>query len=1118
MNRATIFLPLLLFFLTTACAAAPTPTLATPRPSASSSATPSAGPSSPTAPALATPASNRQAPMGTGDLPAPVLAFTGDPHDPRSAYALLSNYDLFYTHDRGLTWQALPFPPAGTGEDFHSIGQPYPLAGPDLVANPFQPGLLFARAGNSLYRSRDAGQTWEKLLDSLALFAVDYEGNQLYAWRPDLPREERGLYRSQDGGKTWRQTYRGYFPPALQEEVERPTTEGILSLVIDPTFGNSLIVGSHPGVFRSFSGGATWEKFNTGLPLPMDGAHRSPLLKVIGQELYLLSETRPDSGQRLVIARLAHGQIIPDQDRWEEIGQLDLSAYTSPLDPGFYGVYDLLDHQEDLYLATSGGVLASRDRGEHWQLLPGGEGATYRLGINPSSPEQLYTWTDVGLRMVAIPSETAGPPVLPTLPPVTGDASLRLLGSAGGAFNGVALTDDIAVLSAGIRLEVLDLSTTGEPRLLGRSQTLPGVPATLTALNHFVYVAIPGSGLLVFDLSDPSQPEQVSKLELPFAPRVLLSQAGQMFASGGSCPNGGCSGGLAVLDIADPARPRLLGVLKTPAQTVRVELAAGIAYLYEQACQADRCTYSLRVVNVSNPAAPGELAALEVPGPLVNLIIAGERLLLAHRSGLLVIDVSQPERPQQTGRLPFNLSSFALYDRYAYAARDWEVSILDLSDPDRPKLGGTLSSSGIEGALPLSGPIAIYHQTLYIQSTFGEFGHCSTSLHVFDLSDPAAPRQVNTAQDTLGFTCADEPAFYKDWMVLADWKGLNFVDLTQPDHPRLHGSHPLAGASGDLAVQDGYLYASNGLASDSLLVIAASEPSGLVEHGPFPFAWAWGSVPDGRYLYIPSWANGLVVADIGDPTRPKQVAGLGADQLGGYAYRVALDGDRLVVALGDAGLRILDISDAENPLPLGSLDLLVGDNYIGADWLAAHGGYIYLVTNLPKGTESAMPYLVVIDARDPLNPLQLNQLDLPAGYAPAAMHFHAGHLLLAGNRCPGGSFGCAGRFSIYDLSHPVQPVEIAALEFPFELKAMAEEDGFAYLSAAPDHLLALDLSDPSSPALAAVFPVPGCAANLSAGGQHLYLAACEAGLLILGVEKLVRSLATHGAHRLAIFG
>ena len=116
------------------------------------------------------------------------------------------------------------------------------------------------------------------------------------------------------------------------------------------------------------------------------------------------------------------------------------------------------------------------------------------------------------------------------------------------------------------------------------------------------------------------------------------------------------------------------------------------------------------------------------------------------------------------------------------------------------------------------------------------------------------------------------------------------------------------------------------------------------------------------------------------------------------------------------------------------------------------------------------------------------------------MHFHAGHLLLAGNRCPGGSFGCAGRFSIYDLSHPVQPVEIAALEFPFELKAMAEEDGFAYLSAAPDHLLALDLSDPSSPALAAVFPVPGCAANLAAGGQRLYLAACEAGLLILGVE------------------
>jgi hypothetical protein len=402
-----------------------------------------------------------------GVFTSPVLAFAGDPHDPRGAYALLASYDLFYTNDRGLTWQPLPFPPAGTGEDFLSTGQPYPLAQPDLVAHTFQPGLLFARAGNSLYRSRDGGQTWQILLDSVALFDLDYEGNELYAWRPDLPQDERGLYRSRDGGDTWRRTYRGYFPPALREAEERPATEGILSLMIDPTLGNSLLVGTHFGIFRSFNGGALWEEFNTGLPLTTDDAHQTPLLRVVGHEIYLLSETRDDSGQRMTFARLAHGQITPDQDHWEEIGGPDLSAYTGPAQPGFYGVYDLADRENNLYLATSSDLLASYDRGEHWQLLPGEEGAIYRLGINPSGPSELYAWTDGGLRMVTI------------------------------KLKAMAETDEFAYLSAAPdRLLVLDLSVPASPVLAALFQS-PGCAGNLAAEGQNVYVAACDAGLLM---------------------------------------------------------------------------------------------------------------------------------------------------------------------------------------------------------------------------------------------------------------------------------------------------------------------------------------------------------------------------------------------------------------------------------------------------------------------------------------------------------------------------------------------------------------------------------------------------------------------------------------------
>jgi hypothetical protein len=496
-----------------------------------------------------------------------------------------------------------------------------------------------------------------------------------------------------------------------------------------------------------------------------------------------------------------------------------------------------------------------------------------------------------------------------------------------------------------------------------------------------------------------------------------------------------------------------------------------------------------------------ELAALEVPGPLVNLIVVKDHIVLAHAAGLLSFDISQPENPRQTGRIQFNaLNSFVMYGRVAYLVAGGQAQVVDLVDPSQPRLGNDFP----QGQFPLINghDATLYDHMIYFLDSFGEFGSCGTSLHVYDLSDPAAPRKVtNSMEDALWFTCASHPAIHGNWLILRDWQGVHFIDLSEPERPRLYGSHKLASTNADLTVQDGLIYAGNSLASDSLLVVDAREPAEPILHGPFPFPFAWSMVLASRHLYIPAWESALVVAEIGDPVRPQRVAGLDTDNLGGYAYRVALDGDRLVVAVGEAGIRIVDITDPINPVPLGGLDLMVGDSYIGADWLAAQGGYIYLITNLPKGDEMALPYLVVVDARDPLNPAQVNQLELPGGFSPVALHFENGRLLLSANHCPGGEIGCFGRFSVFDLSDPAGPAEISALEFHFELKAMAEAGALAYLSAAPDHLLVLDLSNPASPALAALFQAPGCAGNLAAESQRLYVAACEAGFLIWGVDQ-----------------
>jgi hypothetical protein len=108
--------------------------------------------------------------------------------------------------------------------------------------------------------------------------------------------------------------------------------------------------------------------------------------------MYALTEGPADAeGNQFLLARLAHGQVIPGQDSWEPIGQGDLAKVTGQDLPGFYGVYwlekDPLD-ENVLFLATSGGLLASRDGGQAWRLLNPAAGRlpVYRVEAAPGIP------------------------------------------------------------------------------------------------------------------------------------------------------------------------------------------------------------------------------------------------------------------------------------------------------------------------------------------------------------------------------------------------------------------------------------------------------------------------------------------------------------------------------------------------------------------------------------------------------------------------------------------------------------------------------------------------------------------------------------------------------------
>src|SRR5438034_6691714 len=210
-----------------------------------------------------------------------VAAVCGVPGRPDEFYFGHVNGGVWKTTDAGRTW----FPV------FDDPPQPPPVASIGALAvAPSAPDVIYVGTGestlrdsvgfgNGVYKSTDSGSTWTHLglgdTQHIGKIAIDPKNSDvvfvaaighLYA-----ANAERGVFRSRDGGRTWQKVlYKDENIGAVEVVIDptdsRVVYAGLWNTRRPPWFTYAPTNGPGGGIYKSTDGGSTWQQLTAGLP------------------------------------------------------------------------------------------------------------------------------------------------------------------------------------------------------------------------------------------------------------------------------------------------------------------------------------------------------------------------------------------------------------------------------------------------------------------------------------------------------------------------------------------------------------------------------------------------------------------------------------------------------------------------------------------------------------------------------------------------------------------------------------------------------------------------------------------------------------------------------------
>jgi photosystem II stability/assembly factor-like uncharacterized protein len=319
-----------------------------------------------------------------------------DPVDRSIWYVAVGSGGIWRTANRGTTWT-----PVFDGQSSYSIGT--------VTVDPNNRHTIWVGTGENVsgrhvgygdgvYRSLDGGSTWENLglgeSEHIGMIAIDpRDSNVVYVaaqgplWSGG---GDRGLYRTRDGGKNWERILSGGEYTGVSEVHLDPRNPDIMFAVKHQRLRNVAALmngGPESGIWKSTDGGDTWRELTEGLPEEDMGKIGLAISPIDPDVVYATIELGRRTG--------GFWRSTDGGESWEKRSD-HVSGGTGP---HYYQEIFASPHQFDRIYQMDATLHISEDGGKTFVPQPHGykHGDHHAMVFDPEDPDYLMYGTDGGL-------------------------------------------------------------------------------------------------------------------------------------------------------------------------------------------------------------------------------------------------------------------------------------------------------------------------------------------------------------------------------------------------------------------------------------------------------------------------------------------------------------------------------------------------------------------------------------------------------------------------------------------------------------------------------------------------------------------------------------------------